>query len=73
MTARTLVENEPNYTYVTARLLLHDLYREVLNGLNLPQDLMHEDIAHYYPEAFKILSATASRLNICIPIYKLLI
>lgn len=53
MTARTLVENEPNYTYVTARLLLHDLYREVLNGLNLPQDLMHEDIAHYYPEAFK--------------------
>ncbi|WP_267256420.1 ribonucleoside-diphosphate reductase subunit alpha [Coxiella endosymbiont of Ornithodoros maritimus] len=53
MTVRTLVENEPNYTYVTARLLLHDLYREVLNGLNLPQDLMHEDIARYYPEAFK--------------------
>ncbi|MBW5802784.1 ribonucleoside-diphosphate reductase subunit alpha [Coxiella endosymbiont of Ornithodoros amblus] len=53
MTVRTLVESEPNYTYVTARLLLHDLYREVLNGLNLPQDLMHEDIARYYPEAFK--------------------
>ena len=24
MSARTLVENEPNYTYVTARLLLED-------------------------------------------------
>lgn len=54
MTARTLVENEPNYTYVTARLLLHDLYNEALNGLNIPHNLMHEEIAHYYPEAFKI-------------------
>ncbi|WP_408936528.1 ribonucleotide reductase N-terminal alpha domain-containing protein [Coxiella-like endosymbiont] len=54
MTARTLVENEPNYTYVTARLLLHDLYNEALNGLNIPHDLMHEEIAQYYPEAFKI-------------------
>lgn len=53
MTARTLVENEPNYAYVTARLLLHDLYREVLNGLNISYDLVYEDIALYYPEAFK--------------------
>ena len=53
MTARTLVENEPNYSYVTARLLLHDLYREVLNGLNISYDVIYEDIALYYPEAFK--------------------
>ena len=53
MIARTLVESEPNYTYVTARLLLHDLYREVLNGLNVSYDLMHEEIASYYLEAFK--------------------
>lgn len=53
MTARTLVENEPNYTYVTARLLLHDLYSEALNGLNIAHDLIHEEIAYYYPKAFK--------------------
>ena len=53
MTARTLVENEPNYTYVTARLLLHDLYSEALSGLNMDHDLMHEEIAYYYPGAFR--------------------
>ena len=53
MTARTLVENEPNYTYVTARLLLHDLYSEVLSGLHLAHDLMHENAECYYPAAFR--------------------
>ena len=53
MTARTLVENEPNYTYVTARLLLHDLYSEALHGLNMDHDLMNEEISGYYPKAFK--------------------
>nr|WP_319640522.1 ribonucleoside-diphosphate reductase subunit alpha [Coxiella endosymbiont of Dermacentor marginatus] len=53
MTARTLVENEPNYIYVATRLLLHDLYSEVLNGLSIDHNLMHEEIANYYPEAFK--------------------
>ncbi|MFW0028715.1 MAG: ribonucleoside-diphosphate reductase subunit alpha [Coxiella endosymbiont of Dermacentor nuttalli] len=53
MTARTLVENEPNYIYVATRLLLHDLYSEVLNGLSIDHNLMHEEIATYYPEAFK--------------------
>lgn len=53
MTARTLVENEPNYTYVTARLLLHDLYSEVLNGLNMSHDLMRKGIAYYYRRVFE--------------------
>lgn len=54
MTARTLVESEPNYTYVTARFLLHELYSEVLNGLKIAHDLMHKEIDCYYSEAFKI-------------------
>lgn len=53
MTARTLIENEPNYTYVTARLLLYDLYSEVLRGLYIAHDLMHENIERYYPAAFR--------------------
>lgn len=53
MTARTLVENEPNYTYVTARLLLQDLYAETLSGLNVLHDLMQQTIEQHYPAAFK--------------------
>ena len=35
ITARTLVEEEPNYTYVSARLLLDDLRSEALTFLNI--------------------------------------
>jgi ribonucleoside-diphosphate reductase alpha chain len=31
LAARTLIEKDPDYTYVTARLLLHTIFREVLN------------------------------------------
>lgn len=53
MSARTLVESEPNYTYVTARLLLHDIYNETLSGLNVDHNLTQHSIDHYYPQAFK--------------------
>lgn len=36
MSARTLIEKEPNYSYVAARLLLDDLRREALSFLELP-------------------------------------
>ena len=35
MTARTMVEDEPNYTYVTSRLLLDELRREALTFLDV--------------------------------------
>jgi len=38
MSARILIEKEPNYTYVTARLLLDDLQREAKQFLGLPID-----------------------------------
>ncbi len=38
MSARTLVETEPNYSLVTARLLLHDIYAETSQTLNVPMD-----------------------------------
>ncbi len=53
MSARTLIEIEPNYTYVTARLLLHELYNEALTGLHIDHDLMRENIHTYYVAAFK--------------------
>ncbi len=55
MSARTLVEQEPNYTYVTARLLLQDLYKEAFAVIGMPHagDLKSEDLQALYPKAFK--------------------
>lgn len=53
LTARTLIESEPNYSYVTARLLLHTLYNEVLTGLHIKHDLMQESITQHYGTAFQ--------------------
>lgn len=53
MAARTLVEVEPNYTYVTARLLLQDVYREAMDALAVPHDLTHQTMSSLYPKAFK--------------------
>lgn len=41
MSARMLIEKEPNYTYVAARLLLDDLRREALDFLELNNNLVH--------------------------------
>ncbi len=44
MTARALVEAEPNYTYVTARLLLDQLRSEALTFLNIDTAASRGDI-----------------------------
>ncbi len=43
LAARTLIEKDPDYTYVTARLLMHTIAKEVL-GTEVTQDQM---AAHY--------------------------
>ncbi|SFC49735.1 ribonucleoside-diphosphate reductase class II [Marinospirillum celere] len=54
MTARTLVEKEPDYTYVTARLLLDNLRREALSFLEVAEEATQEDMKKLYPQAFKV-------------------
>jgi len=44
MTTRTLIETEPNYTYVAARLLLNDLRIEVSKTLELPTPTTQKDL-----------------------------
>jgi ribonucleoside-diphosphate reductase alpha chain len=44
MTARTMIEEEPNYTYVTARLLLDQLRGEALGFLNIAELASHEQM-----------------------------
>ncbi|MCH9770538.1 MAG: ribonucleoside-diphosphate reductase subunit alpha, partial [Gammaproteobacteria bacterium] len=53
MSARTLVETEPNYSYVTARLLLQDLYNETLDTLGIQHNIGEQTIEKLYPICFK--------------------
>ncbi|MCY4044139.1 MAG: ribonucleoside-diphosphate reductase subunit alpha [Cellvibrionales bacterium] len=52
MTARTLIEQEPNYTYVTARLLLDSLRREALQFLNVAKSATQAEMSALYKNAF---------------------
>ncbi|MFV0888260.1 ribonucleoside-diphosphate reductase subunit alpha [Metapseudomonas otitidis] len=51
MTARTLVEREPNYSYVTARLLMDTLRAEALGFLGVAESATHHEMANLYTKA----------------------
>lgn len=53
MAARTLIEKEPNYTYVSARLLLDSLRMEALTKLNIKTDATFDEMATLYSSYFK--------------------
>lgn len=48
MTARTFIEKEPNYSFVTSRLLLKDLQLEATRFLMVPAPKNHEEMARHY-------------------------
>ncbi|SEP25446.1 ribonucleoside-diphosphate reductase subunit alpha [Nitrosovibrio sp. Nv6] len=52
LSARALIEKEPAYSYVTARLLLHTIRFEVL-GEEILQQEMAERYAEYFPDFIK--------------------
>ena len=52
LSARALIERDPAYSYVTARLLLHSIRREVL-GEDVLQAAMAEGYASYFPSFIK--------------------
>jgi ribonucleoside-diphosphate reductase alpha chain len=51
ITARTLVEKEPNYSYATARLLQDKLRAEALGFLGIAEQATHHEMEHYYAQA----------------------
>ena len=53
MSARTKVEIEPNYSFVTARILLDELRSEALSFLNIAEESSHPEMKDHYPLAFK--------------------
>ena len=52
LAARTLIEKEPDYTYATARLLMHTIAKEVL-GQELTQAEMTQAYVDFFPQAIK--------------------
>ena len=52
LAARTLIEKDPDYTYATARLLLHTISREIL-GRDVAQADMSQAYADYFPGFIK--------------------
>ena len=51
ITSRTLVEKEPNYSYVTARLLLDNLRAEALPFLGIADSATQSEMASLYAKA----------------------
>ncbi len=52
LSARSLIEKDPAYSYVTARLLLHTIRFEVL-GEDVAQKEMNSRYAEYFPDFIK--------------------
>ena len=67
MSARTKVEKEPNYSYVTARILMDQIRSEALNFLNISEESTYQEMEKYYPEAFKAYINKGIELDILNP------
>jgi ribonucleoside-diphosphate reductase alpha chain len=67
MCARTLVEEEPNYTFVTARLLLDGLRTEALQFLNIQDATTCAEMSKRYPQYFKAYINKGIELEILSP------
>ncbi|MEK9649462.1 MAG: ribonucleoside-diphosphate reductase subunit alpha [Gammaproteobacteria bacterium] len=53
MSARSKVEVEPNYSFVTARILLDSLRAEALTFLRVAEESTQSEMKENYPKAFK--------------------
>ena len=67
ITARTLIEQEPNYSYVTARLLLDSLRSEALNFLEVAESATQTQMAELYPSVFEVYICKGVELELLNP------
>ncbi len=67
MSARTLVEKEPNYSYATARLLLDKIRAEALSYLGVSDIATQAQMKEYYPQAFKAYMHQGVELELLSP------
>ncbi|HSC75625.1 MAG TPA: ribonucleoside-diphosphate reductase subunit alpha [Pseudomonadales bacterium] len=67
ITARALVEKEPNYSYATARLLMDQLRAEGLSFLGITQQATQSEMAALYPRALPVYIHKAIELELISP------
>ncbi len=67
MSARVLIEQEPNYTYVTARLLLDQLRSEALTYLGISEHASAEEMTLIYPRALNAFIQRGIELELLSP------
>ncbi len=69
LSARTLIEIEPNYSFVTSRLLLNDLRNEAFDFLALERCNTPADMTTTYPSYFKHYIKKGIELNRLDPVF----
>ena len=67
ITARTMIEKEPNYSFVAARLLLDNLRSEALSFLGLANNATQADMATLYAQALPLYIARGAELELLSP------
>lgn len=67
MSARTLVEKEPNYSFATSRLLLDKLRAEALTFLGVAESATQTDMSNLYPKALSAYLQKGVELDLVSP------
>ncbi len=67
MSARTLIEEEPNYSFVAARLLLKNLQLEAMRFLTLPTPKTHREMSHQYATTLAVTIRKGIQLELLDP------
>ena len=67
LSARSLVEIEPNYTYATARILLDSLRTEALSFLDIADNATHKEMQTLYPQALSSFIEKGIELDLINP------
>ena len=67
MSARTKVEKEPNYSFVTARILMDQIRNEALGFLGVSEESTYHEMEKHYPKAFKAYIDKGIELDILNP------
>ena len=68
MTARTMVEKDPNYSYVTARLLMDTLRSEALNFLGIAEAATQSEMHYRYAATLKPYIEKGVELDLLSPL-----
>ncbi len=67
MCARVMLEQEPNYTYVTARLLLDHLRTEGLSFMGIAESATQAEMSQFYPQALPVYIKRGIELELLDP------